>query len=402
MGRPDAHRCRTHAVRPGGRDRRDRGPRHWSRGRRTAELHGRGAAHRHARAEPKAESHRDRGRQRHARDAGCRFPRRHPGVALPRRASDHTADRAKRSAGLGGGRRATERRGTAQRILRLAAADHPTHPVDAHRDPTKETMTTTDNDVQIAAEPAGKTTFKVTVSLDGNVLYVDTLNPSNAAARKKFADSVTARFSGLDANLLDAQLANLAAGGAAVAAPDDHPQEVDVSRVVRPELFHTIDVSGITVPVLLDAAGELVPRWQTHLRWADGRREVIATPDRLKLPGGSPLYVPPDPGEPPDSDPPAWSADSPRDWPAPAPSRPRLARRGRPPGPRAGVPERLQPHRAVSRVPAGGRRRHDRDTRPVGGVHLPVPGVGRGPVPVPRRPDGLGENPRPRRAAAAR
>ncbi|HJZ53529.1 MAG TPA: hypothetical protein VKE74_01140 [Gemmataceae bacterium] len=175
-------------------------------------------------------------------------------------------------------------------------------------------MTTTDNDVQIAAEPAGKTTFKVTVSLDGNVLYVDTLNPSNAAARKKFADSVTARFSGLDANLLDAELVKLAAGGAAPAAPDDHPQEVDVSRVVRPELFHTIDVSGITVPVLLDAAGELVPRWQTHLRWADGRREVIATPDRLKLPGGSPLYVRPDPGEPPDSDPPAWSADSRRDW----------------------------------------------------------------------------------------
>ena len=40
----------------------------------------------------------------------------------------------------------------------------------------------------------------------------------------------------------------------------DHLREVDVSRVVRPELFHTPDVSGITVAVLLDIDGKLVPK----------------------------------------------------------------------------------------------------------------------------------------------
>jgi hypothetical protein len=54
----------------------------------------------------------------------------------------------------------------------------------------------TDTDVTLTAEPAGKTTVKVTARHGGTVLYVDTLNPAAAAARKKFADAVVAKYPG--------------------------------------------------------------------------------------------------------------------------------------------------------------------------------------------------------------
>ncbi len=89
---------------------------------------------------------------------------------------------------------------------------------------------------------------------------------------------------------------------------------MDIRRIVRPELFHTADVSGITVPVVLDAGGAIVGRWRSYLRWRDGRREVIDRPERIPLSDGSALHVHPDPGEPPGSHPPGWSAPSRRAW----------------------------------------------------------------------------------------
>jgi len=174
-------------------------------------------------------------------------------------------------------------------------------------------MTATESKLELTAEPVGKSRHKITVKLDGKPVHVDTVSVSSAAARKKFIDAVTDKFPGLDRDLLDEELLKLAAESGSPER-DDHLMEVDVSRVVRPELFHTKDVSGITVAVLLDAGDKLVPRWRTYLRWADGKREVIDAPDRLALPGGNVLYVRPDAGEPPESDPPAWSADSRRAW----------------------------------------------------------------------------------------
>lgn len=185
-------------------------------------------------------------------------------------------------------------------------------------------MTATEPQLELLAERDGKK-HTVTVRLGEDVLYVDTFSVSSASARKKFLDAVTARYDGLESDQLEAELLRVAAAG-----PADQPKqnvvlhEVDVHTVVRPELFHTAGVSGITVPVVMDGGDKLVPQWQTYLRWADGRREVVAPPNRLTLPGGSVLYVAPDPGEPDGTTPPAWSAVARRDWiagePAPEPA----------------------------------------------------------------------------------
>ncbi len=175
-------------------------------------------------------------------------------------------------------------------------------------------MNATETNLEILAEPVGMK-HKVTIKLGGDAVFVDTLNLSIASARAKFVDAVTAKFDALDRADLDTRLMALATTEPPdTAKPSTEPQEVDVRRVVRPELFHTANVSGITVPVVLDMGGKLVPSWRTYLRWPDGRREVLSTPERLELPDSSVLYVAPDPGEPDIANPPAWSADSRREW----------------------------------------------------------------------------------------
>lgn len=175
-------------------------------------------------------------------------------------------------------------------------------------------MTATDNGLEVTAERDGKR-HRVTAKQGGAVLFVDMLNLSSASARGKYLDTITRRFPGVERDALDAELLKLAATDTADAPPAGaEPHEIDVRRVVRPELFHTEGVSGVTVPVVLDAGGKLVARSRTYLQWADGRREAVETPNRLTLPDGSALYVAPDPGEPDGATPPAWSADSRRDW----------------------------------------------------------------------------------------
>jgi hypothetical protein len=172
----------------------------------------------------------------------------------------------------------------------------------------------TETNLEVLAERDGRK-HKVTVVVDGNAMFVDVFNLSSAAARKKFANAVCVKFEALDRDDLESRLVSLAATDRAEPqTPPAELQEVDVRRVVRPELFHTPSVSGITVPVVLDAGGKLVSRWRTYLRWADGRREAVDAPDRLVLPDGSVLYVAPNPGEPDRTNPPAWSAESRREW----------------------------------------------------------------------------------------
>ena len=179
-------------------------------------------------------------------------------------------------------------------------------------------MSTTETGaLDVSVDRDGKR-HRVTVKQGETILDMDTLNVSSASARKKFIDALAVKFDGIDRDDLDAKLMALAATGPTEGqAQAAELREVDVRRVVRPELFHTPAVSGITVPVVLDAGGKLVPRWRTYLRRADARREVVEVPDRLQLPDRTVLYVAPDPGEPGEPDtanPPAWSAGSRLNW----------------------------------------------------------------------------------------
>jgi len=172
-------------------------------------------------------------------------------------------------------------------------------------------MNATATDLFLSAECEGKR-HKVTATVDGKVAHVDTLPLASAYSRKKFAKTLCDKFAGLDASEIDEQLLTLATPPPAPAVAD--LQEVDVSRVVRPELFHTAAVSGITVPVRMESDGALVSRWRSYVRWANGHREVTDVNDRLVLADGAVLYVSPEPGEPFVNDMPAWSAEARGAW----------------------------------------------------------------------------------------
>lgn len=91
-------------------------------------------------------------------------------------------------------------------------------------------------------------------------------------------------------------------------------EEVDISQIIRPELFITPEVAGITVPVAVTAEGALTKVWRVYLRWADGRREYRDSFLSLDLPSGQKLWVHPAPGVPADDIVSGWSSLSRNRW----------------------------------------------------------------------------------------
>lgn len=156
---------------------------------------------------------------------------------------------------------------------------------------------------------------KVTARLGAEAVYIDTLDPGSAAARKRFAAALTEKVPAAAAADLDTELLRIADKLARPeSAPAGDSAELDISRVVRPELFITADVSGLVVPVARLYDGKPAARWHLYLRWADGRRECRELCGCLDLRAGEQLWLYPMPGEPPMNMAPRWSRPARRAW----------------------------------------------------------------------------------------
>ena len=91
--------------------------------------------------------------------------------------------------------------------------------------------------------------------------------------------------------------------------------EVDVSQIVRPELFHTPSVSGVAIPVAQIVGDKPVGRWETYLRWhANSRRERCDLAPSIALPDGGQLWVHPTPPEPAVTMRLGWTRESRQSW----------------------------------------------------------------------------------------
>lgn len=90
--------------------------------------------------------------------------------------------------------------------------------------------------------------------------------------------------------------------------------ELDLSRIVRPELFHTAAVSGVCIPIAMLAGGRPRGTWGLYLRWADGRRERRSLESHIELAGGGRLWIHPQPDEPLPTALPGWSLASRAAW----------------------------------------------------------------------------------------
>src|SRR5262249_46213251 len=116
-----------------------------------------------------------------------------------------------------------------------------------------------------------------------------------------------------DPTALEEELLRLADVPQTATAPADQ-LELDVSHIVRPELFFAADVSGLAVPLVRLHDGKPAARWQLYLRWADGRRESRELTNAIGLADGRRLWIHPVPGEPAVNTLAGWSASSRRAW----------------------------------------------------------------------------------------
>ena len=76
-------------------------------------------------------------------------------------------------------------------------------------------------------------------------------------------------------------------------------EELDVSRIVRPHLFHVREVSGLLIPVVeVQGGNQVVGKWLLFLQWSGGEREYADLADYIELDGGERLWFHPRPPAP--------------------------------------------------------------------------------------------------------
>ena len=156
-----------------------------------------------------------------------------------------------------------------------------------------------------------------TARCGGKALVIDTLKIGAIKDRKRFADAVIKEAPAADRSEIEEALFDLAAREIeAKPTPAEESTELDVSAIIRPELFHTSEVSGIAVPSTRQFGAKLAASWSLYLRWhADGKRERIEPmPESLELSDGQRLWVFPQPSEPSPTMRAGWTAQSRRDW----------------------------------------------------------------------------------------
>lgn len=157
-------------------------------------------------------------------------------------------------------------------------------------------------------------TVNVTAKLDDTLLHADAVNVSRAADRKRFARAVADK-AGVEADDVHAQLLGII-DEVNERKPQDAAAALDVSRIVRPELFHTAEVSGVLVPTVTSVGGKPRGRWELLLHWhGDRRRERRELLEAsIELSPGRRLWFHPMPGEPEPTMRGGWSRDSRDTW----------------------------------------------------------------------------------------
>jgi hypothetical protein len=183
--------------------------------------------------------------------------------------------------------------------------------------------------VQLVCERGVNGKAKVSALRNGETVHLDDFNLTSAAARRRFGKSLCEKLPAADPEAIEAELLRLAAATSTASATATGPDELDLTRIVRPDQFHVPEVSGVAVPVVIDEGGKPAARWRLYLRWTDGRREARELTGWLELPGGGKLWIHPAPGAPSVTAAPGWSAAARRAWVggAPAPDPAALFRR---------------------------------------------------------------------------
>ncbi len=176
-------------------------------------------------------------------------------------------------------------------------------------------MTETDI-LNLQVLPIGRNgAVQVSVMRDDQPDYTDRIDLARATSRTRLAKAVSRRYPAFTVGKVEAELQRLANElNASGRKPADHAPEVDVSRIVRPELFHTGDVSGVSIPIVTMEGDTPAGKWALFLRWADGRRERRELAPFIDEESGYRLWISPIPGNPSIVQSAGWTSASREAW----------------------------------------------------------------------------------------
>lgn len=147
-------------------------------------------------------------------------------------------------------------------------------------------------EITFRPDKTGSTTGVLTAKQGHTVLHHDRMDIARDRQRGAFVNKLKERCPSMDTEQVEQFMLNEACRAAqASQTPSEPSAELDVSRIVRPHLFHVPEVSGLLVPSA-QARGNRPPegRWLLCLQWADGRRECIDLPDYLDPGNGERIW----------------------------------------------------------------------------------------------------------------
>jgi len=169
-------------------------------------------------------------------------------------------------------------------------------------------------DLEISYTRTSGTQARIKAQLGDDVLALDCTDVAKASARARFVKQLCDGRDGIDQGDVEAELLRI--GTELAKAPADKPDapEVDGMIIVRPELFNTPELSGITVAARRIVGGKLAGQWETYLRWPDGKREKRRLASSIELADGRSLWLDPIPGDPGPTIESGWTAKARRAW----------------------------------------------------------------------------------------
>ena len=162
------------------------------------------------------------------------------------------------------------------------------------------------DEISIAAVLRRRGNPELITSVSGDVVHRDRIDPSRAKDRKQYADAVCRMFPDIDHSeiaqyLLDAcrelEEEQTAKRNGEPSIDTTGADEVDVSKIVRPEMILRPGLSAVAIPRILETPEALAPEWLHYIQDEKGRR-CVPLEHRLRLPDGTVLHLHPMPCDP--------------------------------------------------------------------------------------------------------
>jgi hypothetical protein len=176
------------------------------------------------------------------------------------------------------------------------------------------------NEVQVeitfAPDKDGGTKGLLTAMHGDEVLHSDRMDVAKDRQRTAFLNKLKKRCPSIDPEEVQQRMLNEAyrIAQAANQPPSEPPAELDVSRIVRPHLFHVPEASGLLISMAEAYRGRIDGKWLLYVQWAGGGRECMDLPDYLEPANGPRIWFSPKPPTPLPTTMSRWSQQSRAKW----------------------------------------------------------------------------------------